>query len=161
MPKRTINLHYDNDPDEDSALQNRIESMENNYTLEDFMKYDKTRDILEQNYIWEFEKVCEETLNHFYESEVDFCKADLSTLFNNESNHENCGAFRAIVFKHVRPKYDLNLIYYDEKLCKTFIQYHEEHIKDKEMERLKKQRENYSKMDNSGKTFAWGTKSYK
>lgn len=161
MPKRTINLHYDNDSNEDSVLQNRIESMENNYTLEDFMKYDKTRDILEQNYIWEFEKVCEETLNRFYESEVDFCKSDLSALFNNESNYENCGVFRAIVFKHVRPKYDLNLIYYDENLCKSFIQYHEEHIKDKEEERLQKQRENYSNMDNSGKTFEWGTKSYK
>ena len=161
MPKKIYTHYFDVDDDEDKILEERVQYLKDNYTLEDFLKYDKTREVLEQNYIWQFDKECEIILNNFYEGEVEFCQADLSTLFYNESNNEHLSDFCAIVFHHVKPKYDLDNIYYDEGLCKSFLIYHEEHINDAEEERLKKQRDSYKKMDNAGKKFDWGTRTYK
>ncbi len=161
MPKKAYVHHFDVEDDEDKITKERIQYLKDNYTLEDFMKYDKTQEVLEQNYIWQCDKYCDTILNNFYKAEVEYCKADLSTLFYNEEYNDHLSDFCAIVFRHVKPVYDLDNIYYDEALCNGFIKYHEEHINDGEEERLRKQRENYKKMANAGKKFDWGTKTYK
>jgi hypothetical protein len=161
MPKKKYVHYFDVENEDDKNLEERIDYLKSNYTLDDFLKYDKTRDVLEQNYIWDFDKECDSIINNFYKSEVDFCKADLSTLFNNESNYDHIANLRSIIFRHVKPKYNLDNVYYDEVLCRSFITYHEEHVNDDEEKRLRIQRENYKKMSNAGKTFDWGTKTYK
>mgnify|MGYP006210869767 CR=1 FL=1 len=161
MPKKKYVHYFDVENEDDKNLEERIDYLKSNYTLDDFLKYDKTREVLEQHYIWDFDKECDFIINNFYKGEVDFCKADLSTLFNNESNYDHVINFRSIIFRHVKPKYNLDNVYYDEGLCRGFITYHEEHVNDDEEERLREQRENYKKTSNAGKTFDWGAKTYK
>ena len=153
--------HYDEDYDSEAEVLERIKHLEENYTLEDFLDFPKTREVLEQHFIWNFEKDCDDRLDSFYESEVEFCQSDFSTLFINEREFDHKGDFRGIIFKHIKPKYDLDLVYYDDALCKSFEDFHEENKKIKEEERLRKVRENYSKTNNAGKSFDWGTKTYK
>ena len=153
--------HQDNDvSDTDNVLNERIQFMSENFALEDFLEFNPTRDFLEQNFVWEFEKKCEEPLERFYKGEVDYCRADLSTLFNNEINYEHRGIFQAIVFNHIKPKYDLDPLYCDASLCNIFLARYEDQLHLQEQERLKKQRENYKK-NTTGKTFDWSTKTYK
>ena len=151
--------HQDDDIlDTDEALYERVQFMSNNFTLEDFLGFDKTRDFLEQNYVWEFEKRCEEPLERFYKVEVDYCQGLRSTLFNNERNYEHRGIFQAIVFNHIKPKYDLDSLYCDASLCNRFIEQYEDQVHSLEREQ---QLENYKKDSNTRKIFDWSTKTYK
>ena len=153
--------HYDerqdNDCEEcDQMLNERTEFMSSNFTLEDFLAFDKTRDFLTQNYLWQFEKTCGVVLDKFYENEVNYCRQDMSTLFKNETNHINIGLFKSIVFKYVEPIYDHDMIYCDASLCRSFVEQHEEQARKKKYER--RMLLNNNKDGPIAKKFDWGDK---
>ena len=71
------------------------------------------------------------------------------------------GIFQAIVFNYVKPKYDVEVLYDNPSLCRSFIEHHGDKSAEEEKERLEEQRENYKKTSNAGKIFNWSSKSYK
>jgi hypothetical protein len=134
--------HPESDCDEaDQILNERVNYMSSNFTLEDFLEFDKTRDFLTQNYLWQFEQTCGEALEKFYENEVNFCRKDMSTLFKNEINHTNSELFKSIVLNNLEPIYDLDMIYCDESLSRIFVEQREEQSR-KNKERKNKERLN-------------------
>lgn len=161
MPKRYTDDINEYNSDSDEGLCERGQYLKDNFTLEDFLEFDKTREILQQNFMWKFDNECETLLENFYKAEVDYCNSDLSTLFINEKDYENRGFFEAIVFNHVKPKYDLDLLYENPHFCSSFLEFHQEKSEELERERLRLQRENYNKTKNAGKTFDWNLKTYK
>ena len=162
MPKRYNTMEFaqhDNNSDDEESEQ--VKFMKENFTLEDFLAFKPTQEILEQNRLWEFDKKCDELLEKFYMAEVDFCKCNMSTLFINETDYANRGYFNAIVAHHVKPVYNLDVIYDNLSLCKLFMDHHQDRRVEIERERMQKLREMYKKTSNAGKTFDWSTKSYK
>ena len=161
-----MSKYYDDNPvdnpsDSDDGLCEKGQYLKENFTLEDFLEFSKTKEILDQNHLWKFERNCEVILEKFYKAEVDFCQGDLSTLFNNETGYENRGYFEAVVFNHVKPKYDLELLYDNPSFCNSFIEFHDKKVAENIAERLRLQRENYNKTENAGKKFDWSPKTYK
>lgn len=162
MPKRYNSMEFAqqyNNSDEEGSEE--VEFMKENFTLEDFLAFKPTQEILEQTRIWDFDKKCNELLEKFYMAEVDFCKCNISTLFINETDYSNRGYFNAIVAHHVKPVYNLDVIYDDLSLCKLFMEQHQDRRVEIERERMQKLHDTYEKTDGAGKTFDWSTNSYK
>ena len=81
MPKRYTDDINEYNSDSDEGLCERGQYLKDNFTLEDFLEFDKTREILQQNFMWKFDNECETLLENFYKADVDYCNSDLSTLF--------------------------------------------------------------------------------
>lgn len=161
MPKRYSETYNDCSSDSEEDLCERGQYLKDNFTLDDFLEFDKTKDILRQNFIWKFDRECETILENFYKGEVDHCNSDLSTLFTNEKEYENRGFFEAVVFNHVKPHYNLEQLYDNPHFCNSFLEFHQDKYEEAEKERLHIQRENYNKTKNSGKIFDWKVKTFK
>ena len=161
MPKRYIDNNNEESSDSENDVCEKGEYIRDNFTLEDFVAFDKTRNILHQNYIWEFDKECGVLLENFYKGEVKYCQRDQSTLFANEKDQNNYGYFENLVFNHVKPKYELDLLYNNPDLCTSFLDFNKDRVEEIEKERLRVQRENYSKTKNANKTFDWTLKTHK
>ena len=76
-----MSKYYDDNPgdiptDSEDCLCEKGQYLKDNFTLEDFLEFSKTKEILDQNHLWEFERNCEVILEKFYKAEVDFCQGD-------------------------------------------------------------------------------------
>ena len=97
------------DIDEEEEYSEMGVYLKENYDLQDFLNYTKTRDILNKNSRWVYENKMDDIIAAFYKGEVDFNKADNSTLFANEQNYKRLGIFQAMVYTCLEPKYDLEI----------------------------------------------------
>ena len=135
--------------------------LKNNFTIEDFLNYKDTREILDRNARWDFEKNLDEILENFYKGEVDYSQHDLSTVFSLEKNYSKLGYLQAIVYNNIKPKYDLDMFYLQPILAKSMVESYDERMKENGELRLQNLRDEYKKSDNAYKKFNWGSKTYK
>ncbi len=135
--------------------------LKNTFSLHDFLEYGKTREILERNRRWQYEKKLEKDIEFFYKGEIDYNKTDLSSMFANEDNYKNLGFFQYLVYSQLKPKYDLEIFYLNPEYAREMVESIEERAIEKEKQRLNNIRNNYLKLDNSKKSFNWKTKTYK
>lgn len=135
--------------------------LKNTFSLDDFLDFDKTREILEKNSRWEYEKKLEKDIEIFYKGEIEYNKADLSSMFANEYNYKNLGIFQSLIYTLLKPKYDLEIFYLNPEYAKEMVESLEERAIEKEKQRLDNIRNNYLTLENSKKSFDWKTKTYK
>jgi|SaaInlStandDraft_1057018.scaffolds.fasta_scaffold105528_2 hypothetical protein len=139
-----------------------VQQLKDNFTLEDFLSCDKTRKILEQDWYNEFTYKIENQIEEFYENERGYFREDISTLFY----YDTCGSFvshlTSLLFKHIEPKYDLEIFYENPCLAKPLIEKMENIKEEKALLHKAKLKKNYEEnANNQGKTFNWSAKTYK
>ena len=71
MSGKEINelIEYDEEDEEYSEIGNYLKD---NFNLDDFLNFDKTREILEKNCRWQVEKDLDSIITNFYKGEIDF-----------------------------------------------------------------------------------------
>lgn len=139
---------------------NTLELIES-FSLDDFLKFPETREVLIEEHKYEFETNLEPSIHKFFKKELSFCQKSYSTLFANERNHEHIGIFKAIVFNNIEPNYDLDIFSNNPRLAATMINTHKERCAREEEERLKKIKAGFASNETMQKTYDWTTKSYK
>ena len=160
MTRKELNeeIDFDEENDEYSEIGNFLKD---NFELDDFLNFDKTREILERNSRWEVEKDLDSIITNFYKGEIDYNNTDLSSMFANELNYKNLGIFQSLVYSNLKPKYNLEIFYLNPEYAKEMVESFDDRLLEKEHERLKNIRINYLKTDNANKKFNWSTKTYK
>ena len=160
--KNTVYLNtLDLSDDEETAMETDLKE---NFKLEDFLACDETREILEQNWLYTFNKKCEKEIWDFYENECDEKHACFSSLlyYDTEGYGSFAGKLSAIIFNHIQPEYDLEYFYNYPYLAKPLIEHRNNKKKRDEEEHKRLVHENYEKNSkNKGKIFNWATKTYK
>ena len=147
--------------EEDSEL---VKDLKEHFTLENFLEYEETYDILETNWFFAFADKCEKEIWDFYEHECSVMKRKLSTLFYYDTDGSGmlAGKLSAIVFANIKPQYDLDYIYKYPHLARPLIEDRDNKKKRGEEERRRLIQENYEEtVKKRGKTFNWATKTYK
>ena len=147
--------------EDDNEYPEMGEYLKDNFVLEDFLKFNKTNEILERNNRWEYENKMDDVIERFYKGEVDYNKTDISSLFANEINYKNLGIFQAMLYKNLKPKYDLEIFYLNPEYAKEMVESLEERLKEEENNRLQSIRNNYLSQNNSNNEFNWVNKTYK
>ena len=135
--------------------------LKDKFKLDDFLNFDKTREILERNSRWEVEKDLDSIITNFYKGEIDYNKADNASIFANELNYKNLGIFQSLVYSNLKPKYNLEIFYLNPEYAKEMVESFDDRLLEKEQERLENIRNNYLMTNNANKEFNWSTKTYK
>tara|TARA_Y100000389_G_scaffold198642_1_gene235515 strand:+ start:33 stop:518 length:486 start_codon:yes stop_codon:yes gene_type:complete len=151
-------IEYNEEEHEYSEMGNYLKE---NFNLDDFLDFDKTRDILVINNRWNVEKNLDSIINDFYKGEIDYNKTDNASMFANELNYKNLGIFQALVYTNLKPKYNLEIFYTNPEYAKEMVESLEDRILEKQQERLENIRKKYLNTDNANKKFNWSTKTYK
>ncbi len=151
-------IYSDTDTEEDSDL---VTFLKENFTVQDFLNFKDTREILERQHRENFEKNCFPKLESFYKNEVDLWKREQSLLFVNENGYRNLGCFIESVYSCIEPDYDLTVFYDNPVLAKNMVESYEERIKIGEEELKKKRLEEIMKEENIMKNYDWKNKKYK
>jgi len=153
--------YADEDEYDEETIRDR-QILKECFKLEDFLTFHQTRDILENEFRWNYEKKCESLLETFWKKQVDICRNRDSTLFDNEVNYSHMGTFLGTVFSNLQPQYDLEIFYDTPSMASTMVKTHEERKDKLNLERLENIREKYKdSSNNANKKFDWSTKVYK
>jgi hypothetical protein len=99
------NQNSDGEEEEDTL----VTFLKERFTLQDFLNFEETNFILEQQRRQKFDKDCGPLLEEFYIGEVDYWNNSLCPLFINESNHVNLGCFIETVYSSLKPEYGRDL----------------------------------------------------
>jgi hypothetical protein len=162
IPSDLKEYAYESEGEEDEETIRDRQILKECFKLEDFLNYHQTREILENEFRWEYEKKCEPVLEDFWEKQVNMCRNSGATLFDNEVDLGHVGTFLGTVFSHLKPQYNLEIFYDTPSLASAMVNTHEDrkHLLGKE--RLQDIRENYvESSNNANKKFDWSTKTYK
>ena len=152
------------DTDEEEEYSEMGVYLKENYDLQDFLNYTKTRDILNKNSRWVYENKMDDIIAAFYKGEIDFNKADNSTLFANEQNYKRLGIFQAMIYTCLEPKYDLEIFYLNPIFAKDMVESMDERILESKRARISNIRNNYLQNKDTKENkvnFNWSTKTYK
>tara|TARA_Y100000996_G_C22515843_1_gene640362 strand:- start:300 stop:779 length:480 start_codon:yes stop_codon:yes gene_type:complete len=155
------NISHDNISDSEDEYSEMGVFLKDNCRLSDFLNYPYTYNILERNRRWDFEEKLCENIEEFYRSEIAKCKCDNSTLFANEWGSDNYGLLQDIIYKCIKPVYDLEIFYQNPILAREMINSYEERIQAQNKNRMVELRNNYLENGNPDKEFNWKTKAYK
>ena len=151
-------IEYNEEDEEYSEMGNYLKD---NFDLDDFLNFDKTREILERNCRWEVEKDLDSIITNFYKGEIDYNKADNASMFANELNYKNLGIFQVLVYSNLKPKYNLEIFYLHPEYAREMVESLDDRLLEKQHERLENIRNNYLMTNNANKEFNWSTKTYK
>lgn len=152
------NKEGDEEEEEEDTL---VTYLKENFTLQDFLNFEETRFILEQQRRQKFDKDCSPLLEEFYISEVDYWNNSLCPLFINESNHVNLGCFIETIYSSIKPEYDLTIFYDDPILAKNMVETYETRVKEGEAKLRQDRINEIMKQENIMKKYDWKNKKYK
>ena len=149
------------DEEESSEMNTLVNFLKDNYTLQDFLNFKETRDILELHRRQKFDMNCSPLLEEFYISEVDYWTNSISPLFINENNHRNIGCFIETVYSALKPEYDLTIFYDEPSLARSMVETYEERKKKRDAQLRQERLDEMMKQGNIMKKYDWGNKTYK
>jgi len=156
-----MDINEDNFMDSgDEDFDERAEFLKENFTLDDFLKDNKTYNILETNFIWKVEKDLYGELEDFYKEEVDYNKSRHSLLFANEKNYKGVGILQGVVHRCLEKEYDLNIFYDNPSYATSMIDNYNNRIKEEKQERRNKIKEKYNEQITANMKFDWNTKKF-
>jgi hypothetical protein len=151
--------HDDSDIESDTEI---VKILKTKFELDDYLKCEETREILEEQWLIKFYKQCEKDLWDFYEEEQKEQHANSSSILHYDKYNSYAGHLSSLVFEYIEPQYDLQIFYDYPELAQPLIDTFEDKARLEEEERKRLIRENYEKnVKHKGKTFNWATKSYK
>ena len=92
-----------------------------NLTEEDFLNYEPTRDLLYRNFMETLERGLLKNVEIFYNAE----RKDMVNSISNMFYYDQAGSFiselNSIIYSHIKPEYDLELIYDNPHIARPLI----------------------------------------
>lgn len=155
------NIAIDEENEENPEMVTLVNFLKDNFTLNDFLNFQETRDILELQRRQKFDMICSPILEEFYISEIDYWNNSMSPLFINENNHKNIGCFIETVYSAIKPEYDLNIFYDNPSLARNMVETYEERMKKRDAQLRQERLDEMMKQGNIMKKYDWGNKKYK
>ena len=155
------NIIIDNDEEENPEMVTLVHFLKEKFTLNDFLNFQETRDILELQRRQKFDMICSPLLEDFYISEVDYWSNSISPLFINENNHRNLGCFIETIYSVIKPEYDLTIFYDNPYLARNMVETYEERKKQRDIQLRQERLDEMMKQGNIMKKYDWGNKKYK
>ena len=146
---------------DDEFYEYRRKLIKETFTEEDFLSCDKTRQILEDEFFWDWEKRGEPKVEQFYQGMRKEMQGKYSTPLFYDIDGEFGVKLTGIVFSHLKKKYDISIFHDCPDLAEPLIRRYDE-IQD-----MKKQAQKAYRNRNLGigiktnKKFDWATKTYK
>jgi hypothetical protein len=132
-----------------------------NFNVSDYLKDPETGAILRSRHLWNFCDHCEPKIIDFYRGEVARTAASYGTVLARDRAGVHAGTLAGLLYKYIEPQYDLEIFYNNPELAQSLLDNYQKAKEEEEMERLRKQRENYQSMEHAHKTFDWATRTYK
>jgi hypothetical protein len=155
--KQEIN-YQDSEEEEEDVL---VIFLKENYTLQDYLNFKETREMLEIRRRQKFNDICVPLLEGFYTNEVDYWTNSLSPIFINETNYVNLGCFIETIYSSIKPEYDLTIFYDDPCLAKNMVETYEERVKEGDDWLRQQRNKDIMKQENIMKKYDWKNKKYK
>ena len=133
------------------------------FTLDDFLMCPETRQILEEERYQKLGDTLYHDIEEFYEGVCQECGGGVaSALYYDQEGMRFCGDLIGLVYQYLVPKYDIQIFYDQPKLAKPLSEGYEELLKQREEERLQKQRDDYQETNShQGMKFNWASRTYK
>lgn len=150
-----------NSQDSDEEEDNLVIFLKENYTLQDYLNFKETREMLEIQRRQKFNDICAPLLENFYMNEVDYWTNSLSPIFINETNYVNLGCFIETIYSSIKREYDLTIFYEDPCLAKNMVETYEERVKEGEGWLRQQRKNDIMKQENIMKKYDWKNKKYK
>jgi len=91
------------------------------FSLKDFLNCEKTSQILQDNWYLDFTSKYEGKLEELYETERKYFRENISTLFYYDTDGTFVSHLKEILYKHIKPKYDLEVFYENPHLAMPLI----------------------------------------
>ncbi len=140
-----------------------VVQLKERFTLADFLMCPKTRQILEEERHQKFGDTLYHGIEELYEAICKECGGGVaSALYYDQDGSRFCGHLIGLVYQYLVPKYDLQIFYDYPHLAKPLSEGYEELVKQREQERLQKQRDAYQATNSHhGMEFNWASRTYK
>ncbi len=143
------------------AIEQRAAALKARFTLPDYMSCPETKEMLEIEHHNKYADVCESMLHDWYLGKCDVAARSLSSALRYDPYGTQFGVLSALVYKHIKKEYDLELFEFDPNLAEPLLQQYEAIKKAEEEERLRRRRERRASGDHEVRTFDWSSRSYK
>ena len=141
-------------------------------TEDDFLKCDDTREILENEFLWSYQKNMEPLLEKFYLERRSDMYDNGTTIFYYDVHADFFSELNEIIFRHLKKEYDFSIFLDNPSFANPVIAKYEAVYLDEDENKKKlkndthiDQSENNSqneeKTSNNIKSFDWATKKYK
>ena len=99
------------------------------YNLDDFLKCNATKKILQEEHCYNFDKYMEPKILHFYNIMKNESFIDNSNLFKKDKGGDAEGELITIIYNNLKKKYDLNIFYNNPELASPLIEMEKENKK--------------------------------
>jgi len=158
MTEQTATVEFMTD---DELYEYRRKLIKDTFTEDDFLSCDKTRQILEDEFFWDWEKRGEPKVEQFYQGIRKEMQGKYSTPLFYDIDGEFGGKLTDIVFSHLKKEYDISVFHDCPDLAEPLIQRYDE-IQEAKKEALKARRNQSTGIGiKTNKKFDWATKTYK
>ena len=148
------------DPVMEEILENE-NLLREGFTIEDFMDYHPTREILEIERMNHFEDVLGKKVDDFYQSEREFHNDNLSNLFYYDLNGNNISDLKNILWKFLKPRYDLEKLYTSPHLAISIIENYDTIVEERKKRREEKRLREIRSNRDLGVKYDWNNKEFK
>ena len=106
MPKRNINLFND-----DNNIEYKISDL---FTEEELLNDQKCFEILSNQHYFDFEHKISDNISNLFQYYANIFSSDdflYENQFKHRNDHYDCVTFLPILYKHIKKKYDFELLY--------------------------------------------------
>lgn len=97
------------------------EYLRENLTEEDFLNYEPTRDLLHRNFMEKLERGLLKNVEIFYNAERKDMVNSISNMFYYDQQGSFISELSSIIYSHIKPEYDLELIYDNPHIARPLI----------------------------------------
>lgn len=156
---------------EDELFEYKQSLIKETFTEDDFLQCDDTREILENEFLWKYQKNMEPLLEEFYLERRSDMYDNGATIFYYDVHADFFSELNHIIFRHLRKEYDFSLFSDNPNLANPVIAKYEAVYMDEDKNTKKinndldvnnsKNYNNDNEKQNNIKSFDWATKKYK
>ena len=131
------------------------------FTEEDYLSCDKTREILENEFFWKWEKKGEPCIEEFYNGMRNEMQGRYATPLFYDTTGEFSSKLTGIVYKHLKREYDISIFHDCPDLAEPLVRKYDEIQENKKIKNKISHKRNEGVNIKVTKKFDWGTKTYK
>jgi len=121
MPRKT---YYNQEENAHSDSEDSIHSIDEKvqkFTLDDFLKFPPTRDILEASHYQTFLDTATPELQDLLDEIYDYCEKQISTALRMDYSQRGKGTIIGMIYNHIEKKYNAQIFEYYPELAKPLI----------------------------------------
>ena len=131
------------------------------FTEDDYLSCEKTRQILEDEFFWKWEKKGEPSIEEFYNGMRTEMQGRYATPLFYDTTGEFSSKLTGIVYKYLKREYDISIFHDCPGLAEPLVRKYDEIQENKKIKNKISHKVNEGVNIKTSKKFDWGTKTYK